>query len=257
MKRNSIEEIRKLNDLSIAEVAEKAKLTPEKLKELEERNDLDNVDVLTMLKLSKALNTSIERLMGVRENAFVELLPEYVSLLEEIKMYERLEKWAQEDIYKDFETLEPKYIIQGEPPFFEEMMGLDKFILNREETAYTKLSHTSHKMKVNYESLCEWSANKQKCIYRKMDIEHCCLTDEEGCIFSADISPFANSNNFKCRMEADHILVEKEACEKAHNSCALITQIDDVISTCQKIKDAPMTGEFDIDKNAFNKGIER
>ena len=61
MKRNSIEEIRKLNDLSIAEVAEKAKLTPEKLKELEECNDLANVDVLTMLKLSKALNTSIER----------------------------------------------------------------------------------------------------------------------------------------------------------------------------------------------------
>ena len=143
MKRNSIEEIRKLNDLSIAEVAEKAKLTPEKLKELEECNDLANVDVLTMLKLSKALNTSIERLMGVRENAFVELLPEYVSLLEEIKMYERLEKWAQEDIYKDFETLEPKYIIQGEPPFFEEMMGLDKFILRQHRTMPPINSHKS------------------------------------------------------------------------------------------------------------------
>ncbi len=194
MKRNSIKEIRKLNNLSIAEIAEKAKIAPERLAELEELNDLTNVDVVSMLKLSKALNTSIERLMGVRENAFVELLPKYVLLLEEIKMYERLEKWAQEDIYKDFETLEPKYIIQGEPPFFEGMMGLDKFILNREETAYTKLSHTSHKMKVNYESLCEWSANKQKCIYKKMDIEHCCLTDEEGCIFSADISPFAGEN---------------------------------------------------------------
>lgn len=194
MKRNSIEEIRKSNNLSIAEVSEKAKIAPERLKELEKLNDLNNVDVLTMVNLSKALNTSIERLMGVRENAFVELLPEYISLLEEIKMYERLEKWAQEDIYKDFETLEPKYVIQGEPPIFEEMMGFDKFILNREETAYTKLSHTSHKMKVNYDSLCEWSANKQKCIYRKMDIEHCCLTDEEGCIFSADISPFAGEN---------------------------------------------------------------
>lgn len=93
MKRNSIEEIRKLNDLSIAEVAEKAKIAPERLKELEELNDLTDVDVLTMLKLSKVLNTSIERLMGVRENAFVELLPKYVLLLEKIKMYERLEKF--------------------------------------------------------------------------------------------------------------------------------------------------------------------
>lgn len=228
MKRNSIEEIRKLNDLSIAEVAEKAKLTPEKLKELEECNDLANVDVLTMLKLSKALNTSIERLMGVTENAFVQLLPKYVLLLEEIKMYERL-------------------------------LENDEFILNRDETAYTRLSNTSEEMKFNYKTLREYSNNKNECICQKKDIEQCMGEDGGGkrYVFLADISPFANSNNFKCRMEADHILVEKEACEKAHNSCDLITQIDDVISTCQKIKDAPMTGEFDINKNAFNKGIER
>lgn len=48
-------------------------------------------------------------------------------------------------------------------------------------------------------------------------------------------------------------------CEKeitdVRNSCDLITQLDDVISTCQKIEDALMTEELDI--NPFNKSIER
>ncbi len=193
MKRNSIKEIRKLNDLSIAEVAEKAKIAPERLKELEELNDLTNVDVLTMLKLSKVLNTSIERLMGVRENAFVELLPKYVLLLEKIKMYERLERMAQEDVYKCFETLAPEYVIQNH--FLNSLLENDEFILNRDETAYTRISNTSEEMKFKYKTLCEYSNDKNECIRRKKDIEHCMGEDGgERYIFSADISPFAGEN---------------------------------------------------------------
>lgn len=193
MKRNLIEEIRKLNDLSIAEVAEKAKIAPERLKELEELNDLTNVDVLTMLKLSKVLNTSVERLMHVTENAFVQLLPKYVLLLEEIKTYEHLEKMAQEDVYKCFETLAPEYVIQNH--FLNSLLENDEFILNRDETAYTLLSNTSEEMKFNYKTLCEWSNNKNECIRKKKDIEHCMGEDGgERYIFSADISPFAGEN---------------------------------------------------------------
>lgn len=193
MKRNSIEEIRKLNDLSIAEVAEKAKIAPERLKELEELNDLTNVDVLTMVNLSKALNTSIERLMGVRENAFVELLPKYVLLLEKIKMYERLERMAQEDVYKCFETLAPEYVIQNH--FLNSLLENDEFILNRDETAYTRISNTSEEMKFKYKTLCEWANDKNECIRRKKDIEQCMGEDGgERYIFSADISPFAGEN---------------------------------------------------------------
>lgn len=193
MKRNLIEEIRKLNDLSIAEVAEKTKIAPERLKELEELNDLTNVDVLTMIKLSKVLNTSIERLMHVTENAFVQLLPKYVLLLEEIKTYEHLEKMAQEDVYKCFETLAPEYVIQNHSlsSLFED----NEFILNRDETAYTLLSYTSEEMKFKYKTLCEWSNNKNECIRKKKDIEHCMGEDGgERYIFSADISPFAGEN---------------------------------------------------------------
>lgn len=193
MKRNLIKEIRECNDFSLKEAAEKAKITPERLAELEELNDLTNVDVLTMLKLSKVLNTSIERLMGVRENAFVELLPKYVLLLEKIKMYERLEKMAQEDVYKCFETLAPEYVIQNLS--LSSLFVDDEFILNRDETAYTLLSNTSEEMKFKYKTLCEWANDKNECIRRKKDIEHCMGEDGgERYIFSADISPFAGEN---------------------------------------------------------------
>lgn len=193
MKRNLIEEIRKLNDLSIAEVAEKAKIAPERLKELEELNDLTNVDVLTMLKVSKVLNTSIERLMGVCENAFVELLPKYVLLLEKIKMYERLEKMAQEDVYKCFEALAPEYVIQNH--FLNSLLENDEFILNRDETAYTRISNTSEEMKFEYKTLCEYSNYKNECIRKKKNIEQCMGEDGgERYVFLADISPFAGEN---------------------------------------------------------------
>lgn len=191
MKRNSIKEIRECNNFSLEEAANKAKLTPEKLKELEERNDLANVDVLTMLKLSKALNTSIERLMGVTENAFVQLLPKYVLLLEEIKTYEHLAKMAQEDIYKCFETLAPEYVIQNH--FLNSLLENDEFILNRDETAYTRISNTSEDMKFKYKTLCEWTNDKNECIRRKKDIEQCMGEDGGGkrYVFLADISPFS------------------------------------------------------------------
>lgn len=193
MKRNLIKEIRECNNFSLEEASEKAKLTPEKLKELEKLNDLSNVDVLTMLKLSKVLNTSIECLMGVRENAFVELLPKYILLLEKIKMYERLERIAQEDVYKCFETLAPEYVIQNHS--LSSLFEYNEFILNRDETAYTLLSNTSEEMKFKYKTLCEWSNDKNECICRKKDIEHCMGEDGgERYIFSADISPFAGEN---------------------------------------------------------------
>lgn len=193
MKRNSIEEIRKLNDLSIAEVAEKTRIAPERLKELEELNDLTNVDVLTMLKLSKVLSTSVERLMHVTENAFVQLLPKYVLLLEEIKTYEHLEKMAQEDVYKCFETLAPEYVIQNH--FLNSLLENDEFILNRDETAYTRISNTSEDMKFKYKTLCEWTNDKNECIRRKKDIEQCMGEDGgERYVFLADISPFAGEN---------------------------------------------------------------
>lgn len=193
MKRNLILVIRKLNDLSIVEVAEKAKISPERLNELEELDDLTNVDVLTMLKLSKVLNTSIERLMGVRENAFVELLPKYVLLLEKIKMYERLEKIAQEDVYKCFEALAPEYVIHNH--FLNSLLENDEFVLNRDETAYTRISNTSEEMKVKYKTFCEYSNDKNECICMKKNIEQCMGEDGgERYVFLANISPFAVEN---------------------------------------------------------------
>lgn len=53
----------------------------------------------------------------------------------------------------------------------------------------------------------------------------------------------------------DNVKYPLHNCEKAHNSCDLITQLDDVISICQKIEDALMTEDLDI--NPFNKSIER
>ena len=196
MRTNRLATIREINGLTIEAVAEKANVKASELVKLEALDNLDEVKAITLVNLAKALNTSVECLMGAPENRFVELLPEYINARNQFDYFSSAAVNAQNALSSEFNNLPAEAVHEAtqEVLFSSLIDGIEDngFIFNEDESKYTTLEEAGEKFNTIYERVKFFRENAAKQRSRMTVIEKTCiLEDPDSFGFIAKVSPLS------------------------------------------------------------------
>ena len=188
---NRLSTIREINGLTIEAVAAKANIKSSELVKLENLDNLDEVKAITLVNLARALNTSVECLMGAPENRFVELLPEYIDARNQFDYYNSAAENAQKALYAEFYSLPEEAVHETtQDILFSTLMGEINVIFNENETHYTTFEEAGEKFRTVYERVktLKENAAKQRGIMAVIE-KTCILEDQDEFGFIAKVSP--------------------------------------------------------------------
>ena len=193
MRTNRLATIREINGLTIEAVAEKANVKASELVKLEALDNLDEVTAITLVNLARALNTSVECLMGAQENRFVELLPEYIDARNQFDYYNSSAESAQKALYTEFYSLPEEAVHETtQDILLSTLLDESNVVFNENETKYTTLEEAGERFNTVYERVKFFRENAAKQRSRMTVIEKTCiLEDPDSFGFIAKVSPLS------------------------------------------------------------------
>ena len=180
--------------LTIEEVSNATNISLERLTELESLDSLEIVDVATMIKISRALSTSVERLLRTEENDFVLMFAEYVgaekrkkSLITFIEMHQSSIDEAMAKIDGTDENAADK--------IFASFFNATPVIYNSAKHRAIYYNDAPENIRTDFDALMQCQAELGRIESRLLTLSRCFVINDDGLTY---FSAYTNPLKKKC-----------------------------------------------------------
>lgn len=180
--------------LTIEEVSNATNISLERLTELESLDSLANVDVATMIKISKALNTSVERLLRTEENDFVLMFAEYVGAERQKKSLITFIKMHQANIDEDLAKIDGADENAADK-IFASFFNATPVIYNSSQNRAIDYNDAPENIRTDFDAMERKKAELGRVESRLLTLSRCFVINDDGLTY---FSAYTNPLKKKC-----------------------------------------------------------
>lgn len=175
--------------LTLEEVSNATDISLERLTELENLDSLESVDVATMIKISKALSTSVERLLRAEENDFVLMFAEYVSAEERKKNLITFIEMHQASIDEALAKIDGADENAADK-IFTGFLNVTPVIYNSAQNRAIDYNDAPENIRTDFDAMSRKKAELGRIESRLLTLGRCCGINDDGrTYFSAYTNP--------------------------------------------------------------------